>query len=131
MLFVIGKRAGEAQAETVYLVSTVQTIQGLQLPYAFTDGHAYEVISAFYDDSSHLTTLAWDDIYSHQWAVDPLQFPHRRRHKQAEFLVHDYVPVNALLGIVVYNDHIRVLIEAMMEHAGLALPVRVHRAWYY
>jgi hypothetical protein len=131
MLFVINKRDEDAQSEVVYLISTVQTIEQMQLPFAFTDGHAYEAISTFHDDPSHLAALDWLDIYSHQWAVDPIQYPHLRRHKQAEFLVHDHVPVNALLGIAVYNDHIRVLIEGMVKQAGLTIPVRVYRPWYY
>ena len=96
----------------------------------FTDGHAFEAITSFHQSSADLANLAWADIYADQWKPT-LENPNLQRHKQAEFLVHQFVPVNALVGIAVYNSHIRTQVEQMVQQAGLTLPVREWPAWYY
>lgn len=104
MLYRISRH--QPQAEIIYLLSQVQHIQQLGLPYVFTDGHAFEAITSFHQSSADLANLAWADIYAEQWKPT-LENPNLQRHKQAEFLVHQFVPVNALVGIAVYNAHIR------------------------
>lgn len=128
MLYRISRH--QPQAEIIYLLSQVQHIQQLGLPYVFTDGHAFEAITSFHQSSADLANLAWADIYAEQWKPT-LENPNLQRHKQAEFLVHQFVPVNALIGIAVYNSHIRTQVEQMVQHAGLTLPVREVPAWYY
>lgn len=118
------------QSEIIYLLSHVQHIQQLGLPYVFTDGHAFEIITSFHQSPADLANLAWDDIYEDHWKPT-LQNPNRQRHKQAEFLVHQFVPVNALVGIAVQNTHIRTQVEQLVQQAGLALPVREVPGWYY
>lgn len=128
MLCAISHR--KPQSEIIYLLSHVQHIQQLGLPYVFTDGHAFEILTSFHQSPAALAALAWDDIYADQWKPT-LQNPNLQRHKQAEFLVHQFVPVNALVGIAVYNSHIRTQVEQVVQQAGLALPVRAWPAWYY
>lgn len=128
MLFTISCR--QPQADIVYLLSHVQYVQQLGLPYVFTDGHAYEVLTSFHQSAADLAGLAWDDIYATQWKPT-LQNPNRQRHKQAEFLIHQFVPVNALTGIAVYNTRIRAQAEQIVQRVGLALPVREVPTWYF
>ncbi|MCA8831914.1 type II toxin-antitoxin system toxin DNA ADP-ribosyl transferase DarT [Hymenobacter pini] len=128
MLYRISRNA--PQSDIVYLVSHVQRLQQLALPFVFTDGHAYEAFTSYYQDPAQLAGLAWDDIYAEQWKPTE-QNPHRQRHKQAELLVHRAVPVNALLGIAVYDEHIRTQVEQIVQQAGLQLPVAVAKSWYY
>ena len=128
MLFTIN--CHQPQADIIYLLSTVQQVQQLGLPYVFTDGHAYEALTSFHQSAADLAALAWGDIYATQWKPT-LQHPNRQRHKQAEFLVHQFVPVNALTGIAVYSGHIRAQVEEVVRRAGLALPVREVPAWYF
>lgn len=128
MLYAISHR--QSQADIVYLVSQVQRIQQLGLPYVFTDGHAYEILTTFHQSPAALAALAWADIYADRWKPT-LQNPNLQRHKQAEFLVHQFVPVNALVGIAVLNTHIRTQVEQLVQQAGLTLPVREVPTWYY
>ena len=128
MLYTISRR--QPQPEIIYLLSNVQHIQQLGLPYVFTDGHAFEILTSFHQSPTDLANLAWADIYADQWKPT-LQNPNLQRHKQAEFLVHQFVPVNALIGIAVHNSHIRTQVEQVVQQAGLALPVREVPAWYY
>lgn len=128
MLYRIGRH--QPQSEIIYLLSNVQHIQQLGLPYVFTDGHAFEIITSFHQSPTDLANLAWADIYADQWKPT-LQNPNLQRHKQAEFLVHQFVPVNALVGIAVQNSHIRTQVEQIVQQAGRVLPVREVPAWYY
>ena len=132
MLFRISKHS--PQADIVYLVSNVQHLQQLKIPFVFTAGHAYDMLTTndqYYTDPADLATLAWADIYAKPMWKSTIQNPHLQRHKQAELLVHNFVPVNALVGIAVFNKHIRTQVEQMVHQAGLVLPVAVVRDWYY
>jgi len=128
MLYRISKHA--PQSNIIYLLSHVERIQQLGLPYVFTDGHAYEILTSYHQDPTDLAALAWDDIYADHWKPT-LENPNLQRHKQAEFLVHQFVPRNALVGIAVYNGNIRTQVEQIVQQVGLALPVREVPAWYY
>ncbi len=128
MLCAISHR--QPQDEIIYLLSNIQHIQQLGLPYIFTDGHAFEILTSFHQSPADLANLAWADIYADQWKPTRQNLD-LQRHKQAEFLVHQFVPVNALVGIAVLNGHIRTQVEQIVQQAGLALPVREVPAWYY
>ena len=128
MLYAISRR--QPQADIVYLVSHVQRIQQLGLRYAFTDGHAYEILTSFKQSDVDLAALAWDDIYTRQWKRT-LEHPDRQRHKQAEFLIHQFVPTQALVGIAVHNGDICASVKRLVQQAGLTLPVQEVPGWYY
>ena len=132
MLFRISKHT--PQDDIVYLVSHVQHLEQLGLPFVFTGGHAYDILTTdedYHTDPAELASLPWDDIYAKpMWKPTP-ENPHLQRHKQAELLVPTFVPVNALVGIAVFTEHIRTQVEQMVHEAGLALPVAVVKEWYY
>lgn len=132
MLFRISKHS--SQADIVYLVSRVQHLQQLGIPFVFTAGHAYDILTTdadYYTDPADLASLSWADIYAKPMWTPTIQNPHRQRHKQAELLVPTFVPVSALVGIAVFNEHIRTQVEQMVCQADLALPVAVVKDWYY
>jgi hypothetical protein len=47
----------------------------------------------------------------------------RMRRKQAEFLVKDHVPVDCINKVVVYNAEKRKLVQAIVDHLQLKIPV--------
>ena len=51
--------------------------------------------------------------------------------KQAEFLVHQHVPVQAILGIVAYNQNVATFVQNEVAQAGLNLQVVVKPEYYY
>lgn len=50
---------------------------------------------------------------------------------QAEALIHQHCPIEALLGVVCYNEEIKNRVEQCMNRVGVARPVYVRDGWYF
>ena len=50
---------------------------------------------------------------------------------QAEALIHQHCPIEALLGVVCYNEEIKNSVEQCMNRVGVARPVYVRDGWYF
>ena len=109
MLYVIQKGFNGVTAtpakDIVYCISSVQKIIDNQLPFVFTDGHAVDGLSVFYEekDLPNIDTIldknAIDETY---WRKeDDLDL---KRRKEAEFLVETDIPSTAIIGWVVSNE---------------------------
>ena len=91
--------------EIVYCTSNVQAIINHNLPYVFTNGHAVDNFSSFYQASqisqigSIIDTIA---IHAKYWK-DENDLDLKRR-KEAEFLVEADLPPTTIIGWVVYNE---------------------------
>ncbi len=117
------------QATVLHLVSTVQLIANANISFVFTDGHAIVAITNFYNRISDLENIDWDVMRSNYWS-EVTDFDRRRR-RQAEFLVYQRVPQSLLMGIGVLNREIAEQARIILSRAGLDIPVRVRRNWYY
>jgi hypothetical protein len=109
MLYVIQKGyngVNTTQAEDiVYCITNVQQIISHNLPFVFTDGHAVDGFSSFYNSTkifqidSIIDTKA---IHAKYWK-DENDLDLKRR-KEAEFLIESDLPPTAIIGWVVYNE---------------------------
>lgn len=119
------------QRAVVYLVSSVEKLQELNLPFVFSDGHGLSAITRWYDNSADLDRLDWEAALSRFW-FDTEDDPDRGRRKQAELLVHGSLPWEALLGIGVLNEPMRADVEARLAEVVTPLPrLRIKEDWYY
>lgn len=91
--------------DIVYCISSVQKVVDHKLPFVFTDGHAVDGLSVFYEekDIPNIDTIldkkAIDETY---WRKeDDLDL---KRRKEAEFLVETDIPTTAIIGWVVSNE---------------------------
>lgn len=134
MLFTIhqGNVAGYdgGQSKVVYLVSSVERVLADGYPYCFTDGHAEMGPTLPYNDwQTHKDKVPWHVMSGRYWGDTPAQ-PDRKRQRQAEFLVRDTFPWDAIESIGVYDEKMRQ--EVLKIVAGTnASSVTVQRAWYY
>jgi hypothetical protein len=133
MLYVICQGGVEGynggQEEVLHLATSTDRITEERLPFAFTDGHAVVTLSEFYDDLKELGRIDWPLMRSRYW-FDTDEDPDRKRRRQAEFLVHGFVPLSCLLEIGVMTDAIiRMVAETLGQDS--ALKVRVRPSWYY
>jgi hypothetical protein len=117
------------QEEIIYLVTTTEKIAELQLPFVFTDRHAYVAYLNFYNQYTELEKLNWNIIKDETWFMQYTQL--RKELKQAEFLIHQYLPVKGILGIVVHNDEIATFVKNEIAIAGMALQVIVKSDYFY
>lgn len=124
--FIAGYEGG--QSNIIYLVSDVDRVQNALLPFCFTNGHADMAFSQYFTDRADFALLDWETIKAKQWA-DTVQDNDRTRRKQAEFLVHDFLPWHCIKEIGVFNDDVAEQVRAAVSEQDT--PVRVRRNWYY
>ena len=118
------------QREIVYVCSELSHVQALGLPFAFTDGHAYMQLSRFYNNVADLSALDWNVIPAKQWKRTE-DDNDRQRRKQAEFLIHQHVPVAAIAAIIVYDQAMADWVTPLLAAAGVNFKVVVFPKWYY
>lgn len=91
--------------DIVYCVCNTGDIVNLGLNFIFTDGHAVDSLSDFYNASSISeinTILDINSINTAQWGTQyGLDI---KRKKEAEFLVLNDIPATCIKGYIVYNQ---------------------------
>jgi ssDNA thymidine ADP-ribosyltransferase, DarT len=70
-----------------------------------TDRHAYLVAAQFYSDLARSDQIDWDMLQRRDRRNDS-DDPSKKERHQAEALVHKYLPVDGLSGLVCYNDDV-------------------------
>jgi hypothetical protein len=87
------------QEEIVYILSSIEKLQELGVRFVFTDGHALACNTRYFDGLEALKQLDWVTIHSKDFRkrLDDLD---RSRRYQAECLVHNRLPIEAITHIV-------------------------------
>ena len=134
MLYNIFRRTantyGGGQEAIVHLITNVAAIQRAQIPFAYTDRHAYVKTRRFYDTPSSFDRLDWDAIRSRDWQ-NTTAAPDRKERKQAEFLAYRFVPLVCFQGVGVFSQSQKQDVEEIFREFGITLPVQVKQDWYY
>lgn len=112
------------QAEIVFIVSTIERIIRHCPDWCFTDGHAKNNISKFYNEIECMDRLDWSAIQLQYWnnTIDDMD---RQRRKEAEFLVKNFIPNICVQEIYVYNEARRFEVQNMVERLNLEIAVNV------
>jgi len=118
------------QEEIIYLVTDFERIKEHNCEFVFTDGQALIAYSKFFDDESDFDDLDWEAIRSPQWGRNQSDNDKMRR-KMAEFLVKDYVPIEALIGIAVMNQQMEQTVSQIVTQVGANIPVKIKTDWYF
>ncbi|AGW13146.1 type II toxin-antitoxin system toxin DNA ADP-ribosyl transferase DarT [Megalodesulfovibrio gigas] len=117
----------QGQDDLIYLVARAHEIETVRA-CCFTDGNAAHSISRFHynlEDSD--PRLDWEVLQARQWANTP-DDSDRKRRRQAEFLVHDHVPLDLFKGVAVRTP----AMEQRVRDAFPAVPFLASRPeWYY
>ncbi len=120
----------QGQAAIIHLVSDVLEIEIRGLDFVFTDGHAIMTFTDFFDNLNYLDAIDWDVMESHYWN-DTNEDNDRKRRRQAEFLVHNFLPWELIEEIGVMNSTIKVQAENILQNFTHKPRVIVHKDWYY
>lgn len=118
------------QGEVIHLVSSVETVAKHTDDWCFTDGHAVQAMTEFFENVEHLDRVDWDVIKSNSWYDRPSDLDRKRR-KQAEFLVYKFFPWHWIKSIGVLNPNARAKVQNMLQAQQYCPPVAVKAAWYY
>lgn len=135
MLFAISRNNvdgyADGQKSVVYLVSNIQNVVNSNLEFCFSDGHAIEALTNFYTSLDDLQKLDFNAIRSKQWAscYQGIEEDFKRR-KQSEFLVKGNFASDLFIGIAVFDENIKKILEVSLN--GLHHPpIEVLRDWYF
>ncbi len=118
------------QRPILHLVASVEAISEAGSPFTFTDGHADIFYSEYFDELDDLDKIDWDIMEERYWR-DTAEDGDRKRRRQAEFLVHQFLPWNQIVEIGVINIDMAAEVTGIIEVADHKPNVVVRRGWYY
>jgi len=116
--------------DIVILVSSLLKLAELNIPFVFSDRHAYLATAQFSSNLADLDRIDWPLLQSRDFKRDPNDLGKVERY-QAEALVHRHVPVAGLLGIACHNDARNKDVVDLVEKAGKNVTVVVRPGWYF
>lgn len=116
--------------EIVILVSSIRHVHKLGLRYLFTDSHAYYQYTNFYADPADLDKIDWPLLQRRDFMRDP-DDPAKFERYQAEALIHEYLPIQGVLGIVCYTEALKQRIELEIHARHPNLLVYARTGWYF
>lgn len=121
-----------ANEEIVILVSSMSYIQKADLPFVFTDSHAYSSIANFYNNLNDLDKIDWTILQNRDFKRDP-DNPEKFERYQAEALIYRHVPLHCLLGAICYTDQEKEKIQQLVHSKNLGNTFEVHtrKEWYF
>ncbi len=100
--------------DIVYLACLLSSILKLNIDCYYSDGHATDNLSTFYDKSKINdlpTVIDWDAVKASYWGGQ--ENLNIKRKKQAEFLVSSDLPPNCIVGFGCYNESARKKLQNM------------------
>ncbi|HYW05949.1 MAG TPA: DUF4433 domain-containing protein [Longimicrobium sp.] len=116
--------------DIMILVSSLPHVASHGIPFVFTDRHAYLAAARFSADLADLDRIDWEILRGSDFQYD-VNDPGKMDRYQAEALIHDRVPVAALMGIVCHDDVRRERIAALVTEAGYTIPVVAQPRYYF
>jgi hypothetical protein len=116
----------------IYLVSHAETVAKSELVWCFTDGHAVEAMTEFYDRLEDLNRVDWEAVRTWRWGGRwLLGNPDVKRRKQAEFLVHGMFPWKLVDQIGALGEDIAAEVRRLLRDAIHKPKVTIEPDWYY
>lgn len=119
-----------SQSEIIYLCTHIETIIKRCPEWCFTDGHAKDKLTAYYNQLDGLALIDWDTVTNKYWSSTP-EDPDKMRRKQAEFLVRTHVPTTCLSGAIVHDEAAEAKTRGIMNSVGIILPIHIDKKHNY
>lgn len=131
MMFTLSRNNYEYQdgfGDVVYLVSSVPRIVALGGTWAASDRNAALSLAELIDEEAALVGhISWDVIAARYWT----DYQDGADLRAAEFLVHDYVPWEAVEVIVAKTEQACAAAQRLVGGLHHAPPVIVRAQWYF
>ncbi len=131
MLYVIHRDSVEGyaggQEPIIHVVSSVGSAIATGQPWAFTDRHSELGYARYFDSVDGEAEVDWS-VMLRGYSADSDEIKEKR---QAEFLVHEWFPTDAIEQIGVVNERMQDRVKKILASSVLPLPVVVESSWYY
>jgi hypothetical protein len=116
--------------DIVIFVSALPRVSDHDIPFVFTDQHAYPPMAKYFTDLASLGEIDWPLLQSRNFKHDP-DDPGKKERYQAEALIWKQVPVAALQGVCCYTAAVEQDLRVEIERRGLAVKVATRQGWYF
>jgi hypothetical protein len=116
--------------EIIILVSSLHRVKDLGHSFLFTDRHAYPPMTAYYNDINNLANIDWPLLQARNFTRVP-DDPLKIERYQAEALIYQHLPLNALFGVICYTNAIKSNIEHELQTRGATIDVHTLQGWYF
>ncbi len=116
--------------EIVIMVSSIHRLVELNVPFLFTNAHAYMMEADYFDDAAKLSEIDWPLLQSRDFKTDPND-PGKQGRYQAEALVHKHMPIEALLGIACFDEKSRMSLEDEARRCDSSVKIKTVQGWYF
>ncbi len=136
MLFAVTRGNVSAEAartdQIVYLVTTTQNLRTAGLTVVVSNRHAELGFADFTEQDELLNTgfVDWTVMRATIWTNTPAD-PDRKERRQAECLVHPWVPWMLFEQVATKTDEAKGRVEHLLGRLGQSTPVAVRRGWYF
>lgn len=115
------------QNPIVHLVSSVENVVATGRRWAFTERHADLGYAQYFESLENLDQVAWQVMPLKYWADSD----ETKEKRQAEFLVHEWLPWTAIEGIAARVPQVARRVEEILAAEQHRPRVAVRPAWYY
>ncbi len=119
-----------SQDSLVYLVTSVERIIEMDLPFVFTDRHPLAAFARFSPDEGELNTVDWGLMRARMWAdtdADP-----DRKHSEDGRVPHPRrCAIDGFSTAAVSNDATLATVRKLLEDRGITLRVELKPGWYF
>jgi hypothetical protein len=117
-------------SEIAILVSSLPALVRKGIAFIFTDRHAYLQLASFFSDLAQLDCIPWESLRNRDFKHDPSD-PGKFERYQAEALVHQYLPLTGLSGIICHGNAQQTALQAEVAKRGQSLQVVVKPDCYF
>lgn len=130
MLYVVSQGHADyaaGQQPIIHLVSSIETVVASRRPWAFTDIHADLSYAEQFDSLDYINEVDWNVMPVEYWGGDS----ELKEKRQAEFLVYEWCPWNAIKEIGVIDEAVAAIVRTALATTEHKPKVVVRRDWYY
>jgi len=116
--------------DIVILVSSMARLALHNVPFVFSDRHAYLDWARFSDDPEDLDWIDWTMLAARDFKRDPND-PGKFEKYEAEALIRTHLPVEGLIGVACYNNAVTAEVAEELTSAGAEVQARARPGWYF
>lgn len=120
------------QRDIVYLCTPLLELAIDDYQWCFTDGNAAKKITRYFSNLDDINKIDWHSIESNDFRHDNADGDEDRiRKKHSEFLVKDYVHINKIRGLAVYNNESKERVKKLIEELEIDIELKVKKDFYF
>lgn len=117
----------QAMDDIAILVTSIHTVAARKIPFVFTDRHAYLAIAQFFNKVADLGQIAWAALQAKNFTKSDID---RFDKYQAEALVYNHLPIDALHGIFCHSESARKAVQIEADKIGTNVKITTQPQWY-